>query len=172
MMSLLQWKALLYLDPSQFEYPDEMSPDIVGALDHFIGLVGSRPIILSDFRPGDPRQHGLGRAIDVTWPDQEPLRVYELALESRLFSGIGIYLNDQDTVSFHFDSRLDRSPDDPALWGDFITYPFDVDTGQNVRHDEYTSAQAVVSVIKKKSTIPILVVAALAFGLYLLSRNR
>jgi len=124
------------------------------------------PVILDDYRPGDPRQHGQGTAIDTTWPGADPVGLYNLAVGSRLFNGIGIYLNEKEQVSFHFDTRADRTPDNPALWGDFITYPYNPDTKTHVRRDEYTSAQMVIDVLKKKTTIAIVAVAALAFALY------
>jgi len=171
MISREQWNTFLALTPSDFDYPDQMRFDTVSALDRFIGIVGAKPAMLSDYRPGDPRQHGKGAAVDVTWPDLDPLEIWNLALESHLFNGLGIYLNDRDVVSFHFDTRSDRTPDNPALWGDFITYPYDETANGHVRRDEYTTAQAVVSLLKKKEGIPVLVVAALAFGLYLWSRG-
>jgi len=166
-----QWASLLFLEPSFFQYPYEMDFSIVSALDRFIELVGSMPLNLSDYRPGDPRQHGLGRAIDTTWPNRDPLEIWNLARQSHLFSGLGIYLNDRDVVSFHFDTRADRTPDDPALWGDFITHSFDESTNSSVRQDEYTIAASVIDVIKKKSLTEFLVAASLMFGLYLLSRG-
>jgi len=166
-----QWDNLLHLQPSYFQYPNEMDFSIVSALDRFIELAGSMPLNLSDYRPGDPRQHGLGRAIDTTWPNRDPLEIWNLARQSHLFSGLGIYLNDRGVVSFHFDTRADRAPDDPALWGDFITHSFDESTNSNVRQDEYTIAASVIDVIKKNKATNILVAASLMFGLYLLSRG-
>lgn len=171
MISREQWNAFLTLTPSDFNYPDRMSLDIVSAVDRFIGLVGAKPMFLCDYRPGDLRQHGKGTAVDATWPDRDPLEIWNLALESRLFNGLGIYLNDRDVVSFHFDTRSDRTPDNPALWGDFITYPYDEAAGRHVRRDEYTTAQAVVNVLKKNEGIVLLVAAVLAFGLYLWARS-
>jgi len=171
MISSEQWKEFLTLTPSDFNYPNQMRFDIVSALDRFIGIVGAKPIFLSDYRPGDPRQHGKGAAVDVTWPDRDPLEIWNLALESRLFNGLGIYLNERDVVSFHFDTRSDRTPDNPALWGDFIIYPYDETAGTHVRRDEYTTAQAIIDVLEKKKGIPVLVAAVLAFALYLWSRN-
>lgn len=171
MISRQQWSAFLNLTPSDFVYPDQLRFDIVSALDRFIGMVGAKPVMLSDYRPGDPRQHGKGTAVDATWPDREPLEIWNLALGSRLFNGLGIYLNEREVVSFHFDTRVGRTPDSPALWGALITYPYDADSQRHLRRDEYTTAQAVIDVLKKKQGTFVLAAAVLAFALYLWSRS-
>jgi len=176
MISPNQWNSLLYLKASHFKNPDKLAWTIVRNLDLFIQRVGSRPVILSDWRPydaarGGKQQHFEGTSIDTTWPGQDPLRIWQEMLASKLFSGLGVYLNNVDAVSFHTDTRTDRTVDDPALWGDFITYPFDPARGKIVRRDQYVGAGLVLEAIKKKGTLPVLMAAALLF-LILKSRKK
>lgn len=163
MITAQQWAGFRDVKRAWFKYPDQMEFSIVSALDRFIGLLGSEPIVLSDYRPNDPKQHGRGLAADTIWPSEpDPLRVWELARASKLFTGLGVYLNDSGKVSFHFDRRTDRTPDDPALWGDFISHPFDPDLDDFVRVDDYTTADAVLAVLEKKSpALTLVVVVAL-----------
>jgi len=85
-----QLKSFLHVQPSDFECPDRLDYSIVNAYDHFINQVGSKPIYLSGYRPGDPRQHGLGLAIDPTWPGRDPVEIWNLARQSHLFNGLGV----------------------------------------------------------------------------------
>jgi hypothetical protein len=167
MISQTQWGSLLNLTPEMFRRPDGLNFGIVQALDQFITIVGSRPVILSDFRPGDPKQHGRGDAIDAWWSNGiDPTVIWERALASRLFHGLGVYLNEIGAVSFHFDKRIERTPSDPALWGDLISHSHDADTGAVVRTDNYTTAQAVLDEIKKKRPVGVIVIAAILFALW------
>jgi hypothetical protein len=128
---------------------------IVSRLDQFAGQVGIRPFILSDYRPGDLKQHGVGRAIDTYWPIS-PLGIWQDARRSFLFSGIGIYLNEKGNVSFHFDDRGDRFPEDPALWGAHVL------KGEN----SYTGSAVILDAIKKKGWVGGLLLAGLVWYLY------
>lgn len=156
-----QWKSLVYLQPSDFKNPDGLDFSIVQALDNFIHTVGSRPIFLSDWRPYDPEnpnsRHYYGDAIDTTWPGRDPLQIRQQAIDSRLFSGVGIYYNDAGVASFHFDTRPNRTKEDPALWGGLITHPYSPQVGDHVRKTDYTTAQAVVDVIKKNGASAVLI---------------
>lgn len=149
MASVDQFKNLLYLTPDQFKHPENMDISVLTGLDRLILKVGSKPVIISDYRPGDTGQHGLGTAIDTVWPGIDPLGVWSLAKDSQFFSGLGVYVNDKNAVSFHFDTRIDRSRLNPALWGDFITYPFDPQKGEHVRKDDYVGADLVIDFVKK-----------------------
>ena len=174
MITSAQWQSLLHLRRTDFKYPDMMSWSIVRNLDQFIGQVKSKPVILSDYRPGDPRQHGHGNAIDTTWPGVNPLYVNRLALGSRLFTGIGIYINEAGGVSHHFDMRTDRVVDNPAKWGGIITHPYDEKKKAPTKQIEYVSLQAVIDLVKKKSVVIMSagLMALIAFGLYLLKRKK
>lgn len=168
-MTQSEFNNCLHLKPADFEYPDMLNPQVVLRLDQFISIMGIRPVILSDYRPDDERQHGLGNAIDTYW-DADPLIVWDKARGSQLFSGLGIYINQLGKVSFHFDVRPDRSPSSPALWGDTISYKYDPEKGEHVREDEYTTAAAIIDVIKKNSGSGVMV-ALLLLGIYLLYKH-
>jgi hypothetical protein len=167
-----QWNSLIHLKPSDFKYPDRLEFSIVQALDRFISLVGSRPIILSDWRPvGEERpgsQHPLGTATDSTWPGQDPVRINSLALQSGLFSGVGIYWNDVNVASHHLDTRTNRSVSHPATWGAYITHPFDQATGGHVTKYEYTVMDTILEMIKKKAVPITLSLIGFALLLYLM----
>lgn len=165
-----QFQNCLYLTSKMFRYPDKMSNQIINTLDQFIGQVGSLPTILSDYRPGDPRQHGSGKAVDVVWPEIDPLIIWQKARAAQLFSGLGIYLNEQNAVSFHFDVRSDRHPSSPALWGDTIKIVYDATLKEHLRVDEYTSADTIVDIIKKKSVTAGVILLLLLAG-YMITRH-
>lgn len=150
MLTISQWNALLYLKPSDFKKPDGLEYSIVKNLDRFIGIVGSMPVILSDFRVNDPKTHGKGIAIDTTWPGIEPIEILELAESQRMFGGIGVYINEADAVSFHFDTRPFKANGEPARWGGIITHPYDNDSGDHIRRTEYVGMSLVTDLIKKK----------------------
>jgi len=151
-----------------FKYPDHLDFSVVWALDSFIRdyLKGAPVVILSDYRPGDPKQHGLGRAVDFTVPGMDSLSVWTSLRAARLFSGLGIYLNDLGAVSFHVDTRLDVSVNTPDTWGDFITHPFDPDLGEHVRKDQYTTAELVIATVKKNALSVLLGIALTGSALW------
>lgn len=161
-----QWAGLINLKPSMFSGPQGMQPAILLIFDRFVSMVGSQPVILSDYRPNDSdSQHRFGLAIDAYWPGKDPLSIWNLARGAGLFSGLGIYLNDKNVVSFHFDARTDRTPEKPALWGDFISH----ENGQ--RKDNYTTAEAVLNVLGNVSSkgLPLILLAAAVYLVYRLS---
>jgi hypothetical protein len=164
-----QWNSLIHLKRADFHYPDKLEWSIVRALDIFISQVKSRPIILDDYRPGDPRQHGKGRAVDTTWPGADAVDINRRAIASRLFSGIGIYVNPAGAGSHHFDTRTDHTPAQPATWGGIIEHPFDEATNKNQKQIEYTTMQRVVDLLKK-SAGPIANLALMVLFVYFLYR--
>lgn len=145
-----QWNSLLHLKRSDFKYPDQLDWSIVRALDVFISIAKSKPQILSDYRPGDPRQHGKGRAIDTAWPGADPLEINRRAMGSNLFSGVGIYVNEQGVASHHFDTRTDRTPAKPATWGGVIKHEYNEATNSTDKTIAYASMAGVIDLIKKK----------------------
>jgi hypothetical protein len=170
-----QWASLIHLKKTDFRQPDLMQWSIVRALDVFVSIVKSRPVILDDYRAGDPKQHGRGLAIDTTWPGVNPLDINRRALGSNLFSGIGLYVNEAGAVSHHFDTRTDRTPANPAKWGGIIEHPFDENTQKPTKTINYTALETVVELVKKKLGNPanLVAMALIGFGLYLLlTRNR
>ena len=150
----MDFTSSLYLQQADFRHPEKMAAQTITSLDRFIGLVGIKPDILSDWRPFDPKspksRHYYGDAVDTAWPGVDPLSVLDLAFKSQLWSGIGIYYNDLHVVSFHFDNRPDASPTDPAKWGAFITHPYDPVKQAHVQNNQYTTMEAVLDVLKKK----------------------
>lgn len=165
------WASLLYLKRGDFKNPEKISFDVVQALDLVTGMIGIRPLILSDWRPYDPgnpaTQHhisdDLSRALDVTFPGADSLKVWDKLVGSRLFTGLGVYQNENNVQSFHVDRRLDRGVDNPATWGGVITHPYDEMSGAPVRKTEYVGAALVLDMVKKNS-LPVLgFLAALSF---------
>lgn len=171
-MTSHQWNSLLHLKPSDFKKPDGLHLSIVTALDQFIGHIGSRPIILSDHRPGDTRTHGEGRAIDTAWPGVDSELLYAEALKFPLFKGIGIYINEQGATSFHFDTRTATQRDyGPDRWGGVISHPLDSRTGENVRQTAYVAAETVLSMVKKNAVSLIIFLALSGLLIYHYTRR-
>lgn len=169
-MAQAYFETLLHLAPSDFQYPERLVPDVVIKLDQVCTLLGRRPVVLSDFRPGDSGQHGLGRAIDTTWPGLDPMLVWDTLRRVKMFSGLGVYINEKGAASFHTDTRTDRSADAPALWGGLISRPVDPDSGQVIRRTEYVAASIVLDMLKKKGLWLTVIIAGAV--LWLLTRKR
>lgn len=169
---MADWSTLKVLRPWQFSEPNKVNFDLVLALDLFAARHKLKPSILSDYRPGDPRQHGQGRAIDASFPDANPLEVWELAQRSRLFSGLGVYINDKGIASFHFDNRPDRSVASPALWGGLIRSFGPADKGELRNDTLYVSADRVIDRLKKKATWLWVLLAALGVALFAFRRRK
>lgn len=172
-MKTSDWTGLLYLKPSDFKNPDMMDVSIVRALDRFIGMVGSKPTVISDYRPGDPRQHGKGRAVDVVFYGLDPAYVIATAQASKLFKGIGLYQNEVGAESYHFDTRIDSiaDPNRPNMWGAFIRTVVDPATNQAKRVYEYLNSPAglqTVLVALKKKVLPAAAAMSILFGLLIL----
>lgn len=172
MLTAEQWSSLVHLGPSDFQRPDGLQYGIVKALDQFISRIGSKPVILSDYRPGDPKEHGHGLAIDTTWPGQDALYIRSQAMNNwPNFTGVGLYINEQGAVSFHFDQRQDtirRSA--PDRWGGIITHPFDEATGAHKKIIDYVGMDVVVDLVKKNS-IPVVIALGIIGAIAYLTRH-
>ena len=107
----------------KWDYLKKVSPRLIRYIDLLAMLLNTRPTILSDYRKGDKKQHGKGLAVDVYWPDLDPLAVLEYVKKLNLFGGIGIYLNPAGVVSFHYDIRDHKYDGNIATWYGRITYP-------------------------------------------------
>lgn len=172
MLTATQWQALIFLRPSDFKNPDGLDYSIVSALDRFTGRIGARPLVLSDYRAGDPGQHGQGRAIDVVWPELDPLEIHQAAMTSGLFTGIGLYVNEAGAVSFHLDTRTDTLRDGaPDRWGGVITHPLNALTGEHERRTEYVAADIVIDILKKKGAGSIIFLIVFGWMLWTLIRR-
>jgi len=142
----MNWELLKYLTREDFKYPDEVNPEVIFGVDTLADEFGVKPVVLSDYRPGDQGTHGDGDAIDHTWPGVNPIRVNTRALRLRVFSGIGIYINEKGVVSHHCDCRPDRTVDNPARWGGIITHP------AGFKHIQYVTMERVLDEILKKES--------------------
>lgn len=92
--------ALKCFSPNEFKHPDKMDCAVLTQLDHMRCKEGEhRNIIItinSDFRPGDPKFHGQGLALDIVIWDaitKDPLPLLEqFFIASRYgWRGIGLY---------------------------------------------------------------------------------
>lgn len=174
MITQQQWSSLQRVKRSWFKYPDNLDWSIVSAFDRFAVSVGVNAQVISDYRPGDPRQHGQGRAIDSVWAGLDPLAINSKALASGLFSGVGIYSNEQGVASHHFDTRTDRTTGNPAVWGGLITHPFDPEKNSNVKTITYVGMAQVVDFLKKSLAKPgtLIILALFAFVIWLVTQSR
>lgn len=146
-----QWQSLLHLKSADFKNPDKVDWSIVSALDHFATGLGAKPIIISDYRPLDqnrPSRHSTGKAVDTVWVGVAPDKLYNAARAFPEFDGVGIYVNELGGVSLHVDTTGVAT-----TWGGQITHPVDPDTGKHVEQIAYTTAAAVLSLIKKNATV-------------------
>lgn len=113
------WSRLGCYDRADFSFPDRLKDDVLLGLDKLADRIG-KAVILSDYREKSDvveSQHRLGRAIDFTYPGRDPGSVLEAIRDTKAFSGIGMYLNSKGAVSFHVDTRINRTPENPAIWG-------------------------------------------------------
>jgi hypothetical protein len=155
-MLVSDWDFIKNYSPSDFNYPEKLQFSVVSALDRLTDLVGKKAIILDDYRPQDvdnpTSQHLLGKAIDTTWPNVQPEAVWLMATESGLFGGVGIYVNEKDAVSFHFDTR-DKKPDGSLYtWGGIITRP------SGNKKIDYTAADVVLDMLPKLSWFAVILI--------------
>ena len=128
-----------------WKHPDKVQPRLKRYLKIMTLLLDRTPIILSDYREGDPRTHGKGMAVDTYWPNIDPLVVLEKVKQLNLFGGVGLYLNEKGVVSFHFDIREHKEDGDIYSWGCFIT------PSGNGREYNYVAMNLVVDDVKKRS---------------------
>jgi len=156
-MKLSDWQIVKNLESSDFKYPEALELSIVRALDGFINIIGSKPVVLSDYRTYDPKnpnsQHARGKAVDTTWPGADPVVVWEKALASGLFGGLGVYINPEKAVSFHFDTRPKKADGSVYKWGGIITRPGDH------KKIEYTGSSIVLRMIPKSGIVVVLLIA-------------
>lgn len=134
-----EWRALSWYKPADFKHPEKLDFGVVSGLDILATLLHVRAIILSDYRIDSDSQHGLGRAIDFTYPTVPPMTVLDTIRDMKHFSGYGMYVNERGVVSFHVDSRTDRSPESPATWG------AERDRGTDQKVWAYTSLRSIIA---------------------------
>lgn len=174
MISSSQWSSLLHYRRSDFSNPDNLDFSVVQGADRLTSILGVKGRVLSDWRPFSPSnpnsQHALGKAIDLEFPGLEPLDTLAKIESSKLFSGFGMYINEVGAVSYHVDTRTNRTVDAPATWGGIITRPMDDTTGQHVKRIAYVALSKVADMVKKKSG-PVLAVFLLIWLGWILTRR-
>lgn len=111
------WSLVRNYRPGDFKHPEKLDFHVVQGVDRLTSILGVKASILDDYRVGDTGQHGRGRAIDLTYPTIDSMTVLDTIRRMTWFSGFGMYVNELGAVSFHVDTRTDRSPDNPATWG-------------------------------------------------------
>lgn len=137
-----EWSLLRWYKPGDFKHPEKLDFGVVSGLDHLATALGVKAVILSDYRPVSDiskSQHGLGRAIDFAYPSVEPMKVLDTIRNAKYFSGYGMYVNERGVVSFHVDTRTDRSPDNPTTWG------AERDRGTDQKVWAYTSLRSIIA---------------------------
>lgn len=152
----VQWRFIQHYSPKEYLYPDRLDYSIVLAMDNLAGLLKIKPQIIDDFRFSDTgSQHEIGRAVDFYVPNLDPLDVLDTIKKSKLFSGIGIYINEAGVVSFHGDTRTDRTTENPALWSG-------TKDPEGLKKWIYSGIDNVTNLIKEKKTPVILLLLAIA----------
>lgn len=122
-----------YFSPHEFgQWWPLMSEEQLLALDAYRHLLGA-PVRISPHPKAVGRRAGLNNtskhnvdywdkvlATDV-FPDAPLDEAFRIARESRLFTGIGVYPHWQKdgkvVPGLHLDTRPDRDPRNPAMWG-------------------------------------------------------
>jgi hypothetical protein len=111
------WKAVKWFKPTEFgDYADKMDPLLIYSIDRLREIAGRPIIINSHYRPGDPGQHGLGKAVDIVIVGLRVLDQFLLAEKSRLFAGLGIYCY-WHRPGLHVDVRDLQPHECGARWG-------------------------------------------------------
>ncbi len=114
------WSQVVNYQPGDFKHPEKLDFHVVQGVDRLTSILGVKLLILDDFRTFSKMkdsQHLLGRALDFTCPTVDSMTVLDAIRDMKWFSGYGMYVNERGVVSFHVDTRTDRSPDNPATWG-------------------------------------------------------
>jgi len=60
------WDSLEWFKREEFKHPDEMDHILLLGLDQVREEADVAMYVTSDYRPGDPRSHGEGKAVDVS----------------------------------------------------------------------------------------------------------
>lgn len=112
---ITDWSKVRHFKPSEFSHPDQLEPLLIYSIDALREAAG-RPIRINcDYRPGDPGQHGLGKAADVVISGLHVVDQFLLAEKTRLFAGIGIYPY-WNRPGIHVDIRSLKPHEPAARW--------------------------------------------------------
>jgi len=161
----VDWSKIELYGPSDFHYPDKLDHSVVYALDRLGLALNRKAVILDDFRfvsKNRTSQHLVGRAIDFTYPDLDSMKVLNTIHYVGLFTGYGMYVNAAGVVSFHGDTRTDRSPSDPATWG--------AQKGVGETEWVYTTLRSIVDFVGP-AALPLGWIVAMLVGIYFLARK-
>ena len=161
----VDWSQIEFYGPSDFHYPDKLDHSVVYGLDRLAFVLGKKATILDDFRfvsKNRASQHLVGRAIDFTYPGLDSMKVLNAIRNHKLFSGIGMYVNQKGVVSFHVDTRTDRDPETPAIWG--------AQKGPNETEWVYTTLRSIIDIVEP-AALPLSVIVVMLVGIYLYTRD-
>lgn len=103
------YDELEYFSADEFAHPWELSKVLLRMLDSARGIAGIPIHPTSDFRPGDPKTHGRGEAIDFACVGSQARWKYVFALKEAGFRRIGIY-----DKHIHVDVSVDEVQD--VMW--------------------------------------------------------
>lgn len=154
----VDWSQIKNYSPSQFKYPYLLEDSVVSGLDALADKLPRSPIVIDDFRlqSDNPKsQHKLGRAIDFIVPGVDWSDVLAAIKDTAAFSGYGIYTNEKGALSYHVDTRTDRSPENPATWGAWK------DRTANVFSWQYVGLSDIIGKLPGDRAIATLVIAGL-----------
>lgn len=114
-------RPLRHFKPEEFKYPDSVDDQTLLLLDHMRDHErGIYITINSDYRPGDPKWHGKGKALDIVIWDVETRKplplIQQFLIASRyMWTGIGVYPF-WNTPGIHVDTRPMAVSGWKALW--------------------------------------------------------
>ena len=111
----IDWEKVRYFKRHEFHDADKLNPLLIYSLDALRHAAGKPIKINSDYRPGDPGQHGLGKAADIVISGFSVVDQFLIAEKTRLFSGIGIYPY-WNSPGIHVDIRTLKPHEPGARW--------------------------------------------------------
>lgn len=161
------WSLVRNYRPGDFKHPEKLDFHVIQGVDRLTSILGVKLIILDDFRTFSKiadSQHLFGRAIDFTCPTVDSMTVLDTIGNMKWFSGYGMYVNERGVVSFHVDTRTDRSPDNPATWG------ASKDRGIGPVEWTYTSLRSIIDQYFPAAVPAFVWVLIMGVGIYYLAR--
>ncbi len=161
----VDWSTIQFYQPSDFDHPEKLDDSVVRGLDRLAFVYGEKATVLSDWRLTSQfsgSMHPLGRAIDFIYPDLNSIHVLNTLRNIAYFGGYGMYRNAAGIVSFHVDTRTDRSPESPATWG------ARKEAGQT--EWVYDSLRSIIDLVRPHA-LPLAWIAVMLVAIYFLARK-